>query len=167
MLCKGVIEKSRSAWSSLIMLVPKPNGKCRFCKDFHKLNKVSKYDAYPMPRVDELIERLGPAQYISALDFTKGYWQVSLTPQAREKCSLPSSHLGYTGHLPRSNASWTRYSAHTDTTRYSQPGLAIPPRASRGRDGGAAQGRTDRQPTRSAGWAWRKPTTVEIYRKLF
>ena len=53
----------------------------RFCNDFRKLNEISKYDAYPMPRIDELIERLGPARYISTLDLTKGYWQVPLTPR--------------------------------------------------------------------------------------
>ena len=56
--------------------------------DFRKLNEISKYDAYPMPRIDELIERLGPARYISTLDLTKGYWQVPLTPRAREKTAF-------------------------------------------------------------------------------
>ena len=55
---------------------------------FRKLNEISKYDVYPMPRIDELIERLGPARYISTLDLTKGYWQVPLTPRAREKTAV-------------------------------------------------------------------------------
>ena len=37
---------------------------------------------------DELVERLGPARFISTLDLTKGYWQVPLTPQAREKTAF-------------------------------------------------------------------------------
>ena len=32
-----------------------------------------------MPRVDEMIERLGPTRYLITLDLTKGYWQVPLT----------------------------------------------------------------------------------------
>ena len=74
----GVIEESRSAWSSLMVLVAKPDGTHRFCNDFRRLNEVSEFDAYPMPRVDELIERLGPARYLTTLDLTKGYWQVPL-----------------------------------------------------------------------------------------
>ena len=76
MLQLRVIEESRSAWSSPVVLVPKPDGTFRFCNDFQKLNEVSDFDAYPMPRVDELIERLGPAHYLTTLDLTKGYWQV-------------------------------------------------------------------------------------------
>ena len=88
MLELGVIEESHSAWSSPIVLAPKPDGSTRFCNDFRKLNEISAFDAYPMPRVDELIERLGPARYISTLDLTKGYWQVPLTDQAKEKTAF-------------------------------------------------------------------------------
>ena len=59
MLEAGVIEVSNSEWCSPIVLVPKPDGTIRFCNDFRKLNEISKFDAYPMPRIDELIERLG------------------------------------------------------------------------------------------------------------
>ena len=73
MLRLRVIEESRSAWSSPVILVPKPDGTFRFCNDFRRLNEVSEFDAYPMPRVDELIECLGPASYLTTLDLTKGY----------------------------------------------------------------------------------------------
>ena len=88
MLRLRVIEESRSAWSSPVILVPKPEGTFRFCNDFRRLNEVSEFDAYPMPRVDELIERLGPARYLTTLDLTKGYWQVPLTRTAREKTAF-------------------------------------------------------------------------------
>ena len=84
MLQLGVIEESRSAWSSPIVLVPKADGTHQFCNNFRRLNEVSEFDSYPMPRVDELIEWLGPARYLSTLDLTKGYWQVPLTPSTRE-----------------------------------------------------------------------------------
>ena len=58
------------------MLVPKLDGSLRFCNDFRGVNNISLFDAYPMRRVDELIDRLGKARYISTLDLTKGYWQV-------------------------------------------------------------------------------------------
>ncbi|XP_043090122.1 uncharacterized protein LOC122340939, partial [Puntigrus tetrazona] len=58
MLEMGIIEPSQSEWSSPILLVPKKDGGVRFCTDFRKLNSVSCFDSYPMPRIDELIERL-------------------------------------------------------------------------------------------------------------
>ena len=98
MLHLRVIEESHSAWSSPVVLVPKPDRSFCFCNDFRRLNEVSEFDAYPMPRVDELIERLGPARYLTTLDLTKGYWQVPLTKAAREKTafSTPGGLYQYT-----------------------------------------------------------------------
>ncbi|XP_040019919.2 uncharacterized protein LOC144383704 isoform X3 [Gasterosteus aculeatus] len=88
MLELGVIEESQSAWASPIVLVPKPDGSIRFCNDFRKLNEVSEFDAYPMPRVDDLVDSLGCARFITTLDLTKGYWQVPLTPASKEKTAF-------------------------------------------------------------------------------
>uniref|UniRef100_A0A9J7WVP0 ribonuclease H n=1 Tax=Cyprinus carpio carpio TaxID=630221 RepID=A0A9J7WVP0_CYPCA len=97
MLKLGVIEPSRSPWSSPIVMVPKPDCTLRFCNDFRRLNEVSEFDGYPMPRVDELLERLGRARFISTLDLTKGYWQVPLTETAKPKTafSTPTGHWQY------------------------------------------------------------------------
>lgn len=80
----GVIDPSNSPWSNPIVLVPKKDGSLRSCLDFRKLNAVSKFDAYPMPRIDELVERIGQAKYITTLDLCKGYWQVPLAQESRE-----------------------------------------------------------------------------------
>ncbi|XP_071321134.1 uncharacterized protein [Trachinotus anak] len=80
----GVIERSQSEWSSPIVLVLKKDGSIRFCIDFRKVNSQSNFDAYPTPRLDDLIERIGQAQYISTLDLCRGYWQVPLAPEARQ-----------------------------------------------------------------------------------
>lgn len=84
MLEMDIIEPSTSAWSSPIVIVPKKDGTLRVCLDFRKLNAVSKFDAYPMPRIDELVERIGRAKYITTLDLCKGYWQVPLEKTSRE-----------------------------------------------------------------------------------
>ena len=88
MLELGVIEESHSAWSSPIVLVGKPDGSIRFCVDYRKVNDVSRFDAYPMPRVDELLDRLGTARFFSTLDLTKGYWQIPLSPESKEKTAF-------------------------------------------------------------------------------
>ena len=80
---KGVIEKSSSEWASPIVLVGKKDGSMRLCVDFRRLNAVTQMDAYPMPRVDELIDKLGSACYITTLDLSRGYWQVPVPEESR------------------------------------------------------------------------------------
>ncbi len=68
MLELGVIEELHNVWASPIFLVPKTDGSIRFCVDCRKVNAVSKFDAYLMPRVDELLDRLGSDRFYSTLD---------------------------------------------------------------------------------------------------
>ncbi|XP_024136818.1 uncharacterized protein LOC112151925 [Oryzias melastigma] len=84
MLELGVIEPSNSEWCSPVVIVSKKDGSLRICIDFRKLNAISEFDAYPMPRVDDLLERIGAAKYITTLDLCKGYWQVPLTNTCRQ-----------------------------------------------------------------------------------
>lgn len=54
----------------------------RFCVDFRRINAVSKFIAYAMPCIDELLNRLGTALFYSTLDGIKGFWQIPLTPRS-------------------------------------------------------------------------------------
>ena len=56
MLDHGIIERSTSDWASPMVTVKKKDGSLRLCVDYRRLNTLSKADAYPMPRVDELID---------------------------------------------------------------------------------------------------------------
>ena len=85
MLKHGIAEPSNSSWSSPCILVPKVNTTSpRFCSDFRKLNSVTKPDSYPLPRVDDCVDRIGSATFLSKFDLLKGYWQVPLTKRAKE-----------------------------------------------------------------------------------
>lgn len=84
MLSMGIIEPSASEWCSPVVLVPKKDGTVRFCIDFRQVNALTKTDPYPMPRIDELVERLGKAKYITTVDLCKGYWQVAMAQSAKE-----------------------------------------------------------------------------------
>lgn len=79
----GVIEPSSSEWSSRIVIGPKKDGSLRISVDFRKLNAQSRFDAYPMLRIKDLLERIGQAPYITTLDLCKGYRQVSLHPSSK------------------------------------------------------------------------------------
>ena len=66
------------------MLVPKPRqDSFRFCTDYRKVNMVTKADAYPIPRIDDCIDNVGNANFITKIDLLKGYWQVEMTERAK------------------------------------------------------------------------------------
>ena len=88
MLQSGIIETSRNDWAYPIVLVKKKDGALRMCVDYRRLNTVSRVEAYPMPRIDDLIDGLGKAKYITTLDLTKGYWQMSVTRAYRYKTAF-------------------------------------------------------------------------------
>ena len=88
MLQHDIIEPSTSDWAFPIVLSFKKDGSLRLCVDYRKLNAVSTNDAYPMPRIDDMIDRLGKARYFTVLDLTRGYWQVPVTPSARPKTAF-------------------------------------------------------------------------------
>jgi transposase InsO family protein len=83
MLAEGVIEPSDSPWSSPIVLAKKKDGKHRFCIDFRKVNEVTRKDAYPLPFINVILDKLRRARYISTIDLKSGYWQVPLTPSSK------------------------------------------------------------------------------------
>ena len=84
LLDNNFIEPSKSNWSSPCILVPKSDGTYRMCTDYRKVNSVTKTDSFPLPRIDDCIDRVGKAKYVTKLDLLKGFWQVPLTKRAQE-----------------------------------------------------------------------------------
>ena len=88
MLDLGVIEPSNSEYAAPFVLVPKKDGSIRFCVDYRKLNNISESDAYPIPRMDEILESVGSAKFISILDLRRGYWQGKMHPEDSAKTAF-------------------------------------------------------------------------------
>jgi len=78
LLDQGIIEESTSPWASPIVMVPKADGTLRLCTDFRKVNSCTVPDPFPLPRIEDLIDRVGKAKYLTKLNMTRGYWQVPL-----------------------------------------------------------------------------------------
>ena len=60
----------------------------RFYTDFHRVNKVTRCNSYPILRVDDSIDRIGNAKYVTKFDLLKVYWQVHLTARAKESSAF-------------------------------------------------------------------------------
>ena len=88
MLALGIIRPSTSPWASPVVIVPKPDGTIRFCVDYRKLNEVTRMDAYPIPSMERMIEKIAMAKFITTIDLTKGYWQIPLEESTIEKSAF-------------------------------------------------------------------------------
>lgn len=84
LLKQNYIEPSRIPHSATIVLVKKKNGKWRSCVDYRQLNAKSAPDAYPLPRIHHIFDRLREAQYISSIDLKNGYWQIPVSPESKQ-----------------------------------------------------------------------------------
>ncbi|GET58687.1 hypothetical protein GLOIN_2v1765994 [Rhizophagus irregularis DAOM 181602=DAOM 197198] len=88
MLKMGKIRESRSPWSSPVTLAGKKSGNYRFCIDYRKLNKVTITDAYPLPRIDEQLERISSGKWFTSLDLASGFNQIEMAEEDIEKTAF-------------------------------------------------------------------------------
>ena len=54
----GIVRKSTSPWAFPIVVVRKNDGTARICVDYRRLNDVTKNDAHPLPRIDDIVNAL-------------------------------------------------------------------------------------------------------------
>ncbi|GJW43798.1 reverse transcriptase domain-containing protein [Tanacetum coccineum] len=97
---------SDSPWVSPVHCVPKKDGMtvvenedneliptrlvtgCRVCVDYRKLNDATRKDHFPLPFMDQMLERLAGNEYYSFLDRFSGYFQISIDPQDQDKTTF-------------------------------------------------------------------------------
>ncbi|GFW42662.1 hypothetical protein TNCV_257231 [Trichonephila clavipes] len=85
MLELKIIEPGESNFTSPLILVEAQGKEARPCIDYRRLNKVTRTQFFPLPNIEELLEKVSAAKYISILDLTRGYWQIPLSPRAQSR----------------------------------------------------------------------------------
>ena len=85
---QGVIRPSTSPWASPVLLVKKKNGTYRMCVDYRKLNAVTRKDVYPLPRIDDLLNKFNGSKVFSSFDLMKGNYQIAMKESDKEKTAF-------------------------------------------------------------------------------
>ena len=88
MLAENVVQESVSPWASPIVLTKKKDSSLRFCVDYRCLNAVIRKDVFPLPRIDDLLDRMRGKSVFSTLDTKTGYWQIQMEEKSREKTAF-------------------------------------------------------------------------------
>jgi len=81
LLALGHIRLSTSPFASSVVLVKKKNGTLRMCIDYKALNKKTMKNRYPIPRIDELIDKLRGGWFFSKIDLRSMYHQIRVREQ--------------------------------------------------------------------------------------
>ncbi|GBG93055.1 hypothetical protein CBR_g58410, partial [Chara braunii] len=92
LLEKGWIRPSSSPCGAPVLFVRKKNKDLRLCIDYRKLNARTIRNAGPLPRIDDLLERLGGAQFFSKLDLKSGYLQLEIRKEDRYKTAFKTRY---------------------------------------------------------------------------
>lgn len=83
-----VIRESSSPYASPIVLLKKRDGSLRLCVDYRQLNKKTRKDAFPLPRIEESLDALSGAKWFSTMDLASGYNQVPVTEKDKLKTAF-------------------------------------------------------------------------------
>ena len=77
-----------SPWAASVVIVEKKDGTKHFCVNYCRLNKVTKPDRFPLPRIDDLLESFRTANWFTTMDLASEYWQIEMNEEDKEKTAF-------------------------------------------------------------------------------
>ncbi|KAL2923900.1 Retrovirus-related Pol polyprotein from transposon 17.6 [Bienertia sinuspersici] len=91
----GFVRPSKAPYGAPVLFQRKADGSLRMCVDYRALNKVTVKNKYPIPRTDDLFDRLSRATYFTKLDLRSGYWQVRIKDGDEPKTTCVTRYGSY------------------------------------------------------------------------
>ena len=88
MAAKIIVPLRYSKWVANLVIVRNKNGEIRLCADFRNLNKCSKNDNYPLPKMEHLLQQVSGAKVMSFIDGFSGFNQIVVHPDDQEKTTF-------------------------------------------------------------------------------
>ena len=90
----GIVEESNSEFCSNLVCVKKKDGSTRTCADLRRTNLLTKFDAQPIARIDESLDMLGKAKFLTSLDNSSVFWSVLMHPDAKKYTAFATCSRG-------------------------------------------------------------------------
>ena len=95
LLERGYIRQSKSPFGAPVLFVSKKDGQMRMCINYRALNKVTLKNNYPLPRIDNLLDRLAGAMYFNQIDLKFGYYQIRIDEGDMHKTAMKTRYGSY------------------------------------------------------------------------
>ncbi|GJX82472.1 putative reverse transcriptase domain-containing protein [Tanacetum coccineum] len=92
---KGFIRPNSSPWGAPVLFVKKKDGSFRMCIDYRELNKLEVKNRYPLPRIDDLFDRLQGSSVYSKIDLSSGYHQLRVREEDIPKTAFRTRYGHY------------------------------------------------------------------------
>ncbi|GBG61004.1 hypothetical protein CBR_g18600 [Chara braunii] len=90
---KGWIRPSVSPYGSPLLFVPKKKeGTLRMCIDYRGLDAITVKNKEPLPRIDDLLDRVQGCRYFSKIDLKSGYHKIAIRPENQHKTAFQTRY---------------------------------------------------------------------------
>ena len=89
MVSDGVLEPcGPSIWAAPTFVVPKKDNRVRWVSDFRELNKLIKRKPFPMPRIQDIMNRCGKYKHFTKIDLSMFFYCFELDDESKELCTI-------------------------------------------------------------------------------